>query len=183
MAVYAGEKRSRPDAEIYDIGIAPEAAEALSGVMKDICVAINRAEEAKRKQSERIIDGLESLPMQTPKEKERIKQMKDLIQKRAEFGTRAAFVGAEKHNVTNEDPSPLVARNTLLPASHTSVMSKLNFVKTLKNWANSTKNNNLLLNYDNSEQRWFVFTLKGRCSTHRSFAFKQNIEDKQIFVA
>ena len=153
MAVYAGERRTRPDSEIYDIGIASESAATMTEVMKDICVAINKAEEAKRRQSERIIDGLESLPIQTAKEKERIQQMKELIQKRAGFGTREAFVGAKERHVTNEDPSPLVGRNCLLPASHTSVMSEKNFVKTLKNWANSTKITGMSKQRDNSEQR------------------------------
>ena len=151
MAVYGGDKRKAGD--MYDIGIAPEAAGILSGLMKDICVAMNKAEGSKREQAARIKEGLEQLPIRTPKEEKHMTDIKEIMKTHAQMAQRLAFSGADAYGLIDRDPSPLVARDTLVPASRTSLMSESNFVKTLTNWANSTRVGELLQMRHNSAER------------------------------
>lgn len=151
MAVYGGDKRQGGD--MYDIGIAPEAAGMLSGVMKDICIAMNKAEGAKREQAARIQEGLEQLPIRTPKEEKQMTDIKEIMKAHAQMAQRLAFSGAGAYDLIDKDPSPLVARDTLVPASRTSLMSESNFVKTLTQWANSTMIDGLMKMRKNSAER------------------------------
>ncbi len=149
MAVYGGVDRKGGD--MYDIGIAPEAASTLGGVMKDICVIMNKNEASKRKQVERICDSLEQLAVRTPKETQRLSELRKSLDELASMGTRQAFKGAEEFGLIDKDPSPLVIGNTLVPASRHSLITEDTFRKTLTNWANKTRTNEIVL--DNSNQR------------------------------
>lgn len=143
MAVYGGVDRVSGD--MYDIGIAPEAASTLGGVMKDICITMNRNEASKRQQVEAICEGLEQLPIRTPKEEQRLLGFRKSLDELASMGTRQAFSGAEELGLIDKDPSPLVAGNTLVPASRHSLITKDTFDKALTNWASKTRVNIMAL--------------------------------------
>lgn len=141
MAVYGGVERKCGD--MYDIGITPEAADALGMVMKDICIAMNKNEASKRQQVERICEGLAQLPVRTPKEEQKLSGLRKSLDELEKMGTRLAFEGADKLDLIDKDPSPLVAGNTLVPASRHSLITEDTFNKILTNWANKTRTNTL----------------------------------------
>lgn len=143
MAVYAGKDRRSGD--MYDIGIAPETASILSGTMKEIAFEMNKAEAAARLEAKEEYQALARTPNMSKEQKElfekhnklftELKAMKDAGK------TRPGQPGGDLPGIDNIDPTPIVARDTLVPASNHSLMTAEKFGKILTNYASKTKMN------------------------------------------
>ncbi len=125
IAVFGGKDRKSADA--YDIGVAPESASVFKDVMKQICIDVNLAEQEQRKE----------IKEKTHRTIAETKFLAELLG----CNDRLAFDGADKYGITQKDPSPLVAGNSLVPASNHSLLTKETLVNTLKVCANNISRN------------------------------------------
>ncbi len=126
IAVYAGKDRERGD--MYDIGIAMESASVFADVMKKLCVKMNHMEMQKR-------DELRDKPFKSEEDKL-------LLQGLSDEREREAFDGAKGMGITTQDPSPLVAGGSLIPASrHSLIVSFQEFSAGLSKWAKNLRYN------------------------------------------
>ena len=136
IAVYGGLHRDGGD--MYDIGITPDDAYKLSEVMQDICVIINKTEEEKRLQIERICSSLENQAERTPEEEKRLEDLRRSLWDLDDTEACQAFVGADQFDLIDKDPSMLIAENSLISASRHSLITEKCFTDTLKQWAADT---------------------------------------------
>jgi hypothetical protein len=117
VAVYAGKDRLAGD--MYDVGITPDQANAMD--IKEICLALNKAEAEKRRKA-------------TGKQKEFLAELEGQKEREAFPGL---FDMVEQEQVKEEDiiridPTPLVAGDSLIPASRHSLLTKKDFEKVMK---------------------------------------------------
>ena len=145
MAVYAGEERNSGD--MYDIGIAPEAASVLGGVMREIAFEMNKEESSARLKAKEECLALARTPNMNQEQRELFeKRMKLFVELNAlkEAGkTRPGQPGGDLPGINDIDPTPIVARDTLVPASNHSLMTAERFGKVLTNYAQRTKMNTM----------------------------------------
>lgn len=143
MAVFAGEPRKNGD--FFDIGIAPESADIMGGVMKDIAFEINKSEAAERLKAQKELQTLEQLPTLNDEQKSLLekhqKMFAELKALKDEGKERPGHPGGDLPGIDNIDPTPVVARNTLVPASHHTLMTAEKFKKVMTNYAAKTKMN------------------------------------------
>lgn len=143
MAVYAGKDREHGD--MYDIGITPEAASILGGTMKEITLAMNKAEAFERTQAMQRYVALSKQTNMSDEQKsefERIDRLyKELREMKLGGKTRPGQPGGDL--LADVDPTPIVARDSLVPASYHSLMTKDKFYQVLKAWAKSTRCNTM----------------------------------------
>lgn len=136
MAVYGGLNRQTGD--MYNIGISCDSSKILANVMKDICITINKIEEDKRRQIERICISLENQSELTPGEQKRLEDLRRSLWDLEDLETCEAFEGADQFDLINKDPSLLVADNTLIVASRHSLITEKCFADVIKEWAHDT---------------------------------------------
>ncbi|HLC69824.1 MAG TPA: hypothetical protein VJH75_02150 [Patescibacteria group bacterium] len=129
VAVFAGSDRKSGD--MYDIGITPDQAKVFD--LRSVCLALNKAEREKR-------DAVYAKPASERTEGEQ-KMVEDWDAQRAEGKFRDAFANLKEMiargevdvaNVLDVDPTPLVAGDSLIPASRTSLLSFKEFDEVLK---------------------------------------------------
>jgi hypothetical protein len=137
VAVYAGEDRRSGDH--YDIGIIQDQARVMD--LRELCLALNKAERQRR-------DILEA-----KNKSERTKEEQGFIdkweQERAKGPGREAFPGlremvergeVSEDDILDVDPTPLVAGGSLIPASHTSLLSEKGFKQVILDFIEQQKN-------------------------------------------
>jgi hypothetical protein len=120
VAVYAGKDRKAGDN--YDIGITPDMANAID--LRRLCLELNKAEKAKR-------DAILAKPAEqrTPDEQEKAvawEKQKTAGQTRKMFGGIDEMVSAGEvaaEDVVDVDPTVLVAGDSLIAASRTSLLT------------------------------------------------------------
>ncbi len=143
MAVFAGEPRKNGD--FFDIGIAPESAAILSDTMKEIAFEMNKAEAGERLKAQKELQDLAQLPEMTPEQKNLFakhqKMFAELNALKAEGKARPGQPGGNLPGIDDLDPTPVVARNTLVPASHHTLMTAEKFKKVMTGYAAKTKMN------------------------------------------
>lgn len=124
IAVYAGKERKGGD--MYDIGITPDQANAMD--LRGLCLALNKAEKAKRS------------AMYTKPENERSPEEQELIKNWEGQGDRDIFSGVKEmiakgeiseDDILKKDPTVLVANGSLIAASRTSLLTSEEFKKVL----------------------------------------------------
>lgn len=122
VVVFAGKEHKGGD--YYDIGIVPDQAKEFD--MRGLCLAINKAEKAKRDaiyakadadrtpEEQALVKNWDSQPPRDVFDKGRIA---DAIQKG----------WAQQSDIIDKDPTPLVSGGSLIPASRTSLLTKEEF--------------------------------------------------------
>lgn len=132
VAVYAGTNDKHIDG--YDVGIKPDMAKVID--LRELCLALNKAERKKR-------DAIMAKP-----ETERTDKERELIatweEQRASGRTRDMFTGirdmvargeVSADDIIDIDPTPLVAGDSLIPASRTSLLDKEEFQAVMREFA------------------------------------------------
>lgn len=129
VAVYAGQDRKSGD--MYDIGITPDQAKVFD--LRGLCLALNKAERTKR-------DAFCTKPVAERTADEQ-KMVEGWDVQRSEGKFRDAFANLKDmiargevnvEDVLDVDPTPLVAGDSLIPASRTSLLTFEEFEKVLK---------------------------------------------------
>jgi len=129
VAVYGGKDRKASDN--YDIGITPDMANAMD--LRRLCLALNAAEKVKR-------DAISAKPAgeRTPEEQEKAEaweKQRAAGQTRKMFGNIDELVGrgeAGAGEIIDIDPTVLVAADSLIAASRTSLLTREEFAAVMK---------------------------------------------------
>jgi len=129
IAVFGGKDRKAGDN--YDIGITPDAANAID--LRGLCLALNKAERSKR-------DAIAAKPAEqrTPEEQEKFaawEKQKAAGQTRKMFGDVDEVVArgeAKADDLIDIDPTVLVAADSLIAASRTSLLTREEFSEVIK---------------------------------------------------
>jgi hypothetical protein len=129
VAVYAGKDRRAGDN--YDIGITPDMANAID--LRRVCLELNKAEKVKR---EAIM--AKSAEGRTPEEQAMVEaweKQRAAGQTRKMFGNIDELVArgeARPEDIVDIDPTVLVAADSLIAASRTSLLTREEFAEAVK---------------------------------------------------
>ena len=129
VAVFGGAKGKggAPKCDGYDIGIQPDMADKID--LKPVCLALNKAERKKRDK------------VYAKKVDERSTEEKALIEQWEGQDDREAFAGLwdrvaareiDENDILRKDPTPIVANDSLIPASRTSQLDETEFKRVIR---------------------------------------------------
>ena len=143
IAVYAGEDRKGGD--MYDIGVASESAGVFREIMHEIAFEMNKSEATARLNAKEKYLALSRTPNMTPEQKALFEKYHKLFTElnalKQAGKTRPGQPGGDLPGIDNIDPTPIVSRGSLIPASNHSLMTSDTFKIVLTNYASRTQMN------------------------------------------
>jgi len=173
VAVYAGDGRKGGD--MYDVGISPDQANVVD--LKDLCIELNKAEKVKRDEV-----YAKSENKRTDKEKELIKSWEEQGDREAFFGINDKISNGEinAEEVLKKDPTVLVAADSLIAASRTSLLTEEDFKKVFEKFQQRENIGSEAENRITPERLANLSTLETEIKADFSQALNQINQDKGI---